>query len=156
MGMKRAIRLAGTTVAFLAVASAASAQEVRTINPGMTADEVRSLFGQPDGTSARGQFIYWFFNNGCERECGFPDLVIFQAGQVVDAVLRAPWNEYGGESSSPKGAIPRPTPGGERLQVPPTGEVEGVEIRPAVPPARVEEADTVKADTTGVRQTRRL
>ena len=150
--MKRATRLGATFVALIAVASVANAQEVRTISPGMTADEVRSTFGQPDGTSASGEFIYWFYNNGCEKECGFPDLVIFQAGKVVDAVLRSPYNEYAGESSSPKGAIPRPTPGGERLQVPATGEVEGVEVRPAVPPARVEGADTVKADTTGVRR----
>lgn len=139
--------LAGILVA--AATALAHQREVRTIAPGMTADEVRAEFGQPRGTSSSGDFVFWFYDNGCERECGFPDLVVFQTGQVVDAVLRAPWHEYAGESSSPKGTIPRPTPGGERLEMP-AGAVEGVEVRPAVPPVRIEE-DTVQADTSNVR-----
>jgi hypothetical protein len=62
----------------------------------------------------------------------------------VDAVLRAPWRGYTGDSSSPKGVIPRPTPGGERLQVP--VQVEGIEVQRVPTPTVVE--DTAKADTT--------
>lgn len=153
MGNKRMTGLAAALTAVLLVADGALAQEVQTIQPGMTVEEVTAVFGQPDGQSSSGPFTYYFYNNGCERECGFPDLVIFQDRQVVDAVLRAPWHEYAGESSSPKGTIPRPTPGGTRLQVP--SNVEGVEVRPATEPAAVppaERADTARADTTRVRR----
>ncbi len=159
MGIRRAARYTVALAATLLMASAATAQEVRTIRPGMAEDEVKGVFGEPRGTSARGVFTYYFYGNGCERDCGFPDLVIFQNGQVVDAVLRAPWHEYGGDSSSPKGTIPRPTPAGMRLQVP--GAVEGVQVRPAPPPvapaepvtvpADTAQADTARADTASVR-----
>lgn len=132
--MSRVIQLGRTLAAVLVVTGAAAAQEVRTIGPGMTEEQVQQSFGQPDGKASRVNFTFYFYNNGCERECGFPDLVIFQDGQVVDAVLRAPWHEYSGESSSPKGAIPRATPGGERLQVP--ERVESVGVQPAPPPER--------------------
>jgi hypothetical protein len=146
----------GLAAIFLA-AGAATAQDVRTITPGMTADEVKAEFGQPDGVSTRGPFIYYFYNNGCEYECGFPDLVILQNGQVVDAVLRAPWNEYAGESSSPKGTVARPTPGGMRLDIP-TTTIEAVEVRqvetppaetppPEMPPAETPPAETPPAET---------
>jgi hypothetical protein len=133
--------------AILFLVSAATAQDVRTIAPGMTADEVKAEFGQPDGVSTRGPFIYYFYNNGCEYECGFPDLVIFEGGQVVDAVLRAPWNEYAGESSSPKGTVARPTPGGMRLEVP-TTTIEAVEVRQVeTPPAEMPPAEMPPAET---------
>jgi hypothetical protein len=133
--------------AILFLAGAATAQEVRTIAPGMTGDEVKATFGQPDGVSTRGPYIYYFYNNGCEYECGFPDLVILENGQVVDAVLRAPWNEYAGESSSPKGTVARPTPGGMRLEVP-TTTIEAVEVRQAeTPPAEEPPAETPPAET---------
>lgn len=137
--MKRAIYLTCTLAGLLIVAHTAAAQEVRTIGPGMSEEDVQQAFGQPDGKSTRASFTYYFYDNGCEKECGFPDLVIFQDGQVLDAVLRAPWHEYSGESSSPKGAIPRPTPGGERLEVP--ERVEGLEVQPAPPP---EKPDTTR------------
>ena len=133
MSIRRAAGWAIGLAAILFVASAATAQDVRTIAPGMTADEVKAEFGQPDGVSMRGPFIYYFYINGCEYDCGFPDLVILEGGQVVDAVLRAPWNEYTGQSSSPKGTVPRPTPGGMRLEVPAT-TIESVEVRPTVTP----------------------
>lgn len=115
----------------------------RSIDPGMTADQVRQVLGTPLYESSYGDHTYFFYDNGCEKECGFLDLVIFQSDQVVDAVFRAPWHEYTGESSSPRGVTPRPTPGGERLQVP-EGQVEGVEVRPAGPPP-----DTVPPPRTG-------
>jgi hypothetical protein len=135
MSNRKAAGWAIGLVAILFVASTATAQDVRTIAPGMTADEVKAEYGQPDGVSARGPFTYYFYNNGCEYECGFPDLIILENGQVVDAVLRAPWNEYAGESSSPKGTVARPTPGGMRLDVP-TTTIEAVEVRQVeTPPA---------------------
>lgn len=122
-------RYAVALAAFLLLARAATAQEVQAIQPGMTEDEVKAVFGDPDGMRTRGPFTFYFYINGCEDECGWPDVVFFQGGQVVDAILRAPWREYGGMSSSPKGVVPRPTPAGERLQVP--SQVEGIEVRPA-------------------------
>ena len=105
---------------------------------------------EPQSSSTYGDFIFYFYENGCHVECGMADVVFFQNGQVVDAVLRAPWRGYAGESSSPKGVLPRATPGGERLQVP--NQVQGVEVRPArVPTPQPIEEDTVKADTTGVK-----
>ncbi len=127
-------------------AGTAEAQQVSTIRPGMTTDEVRAVFGVPAAMSARGNFTYYFYDNGCEQRCGFLDLVIFDGGQVVDAVLRAPWHAYEGESSSPKGTVPRPTPGGMRLDVP--GTVEGVEVRQAPQVPLPVPADTARADTT--------
>lgn len=124
----------------------AAAQQVRTINPGMTTDEVRAVFGAPDAMSSRGNFTYYFYDNGCERSCGFLDLVIFDNGQVVDAVLRAPWHAYAGESSSPKGTVPKPTPGGMRLDLP--QDVEQVEVRQAPQVPMPVPADTARADTT--------
>ncbi len=152
MSNRKAAGWAIGLVAILFVASAATAQDVRTIAPGMTADEVKAEYGQPDGVSARGPFTYYFYNNGCEYECGFPDLIILENGQVVDAVLRAPWNEYAGESSSPKGTVARPTPGGMRLDVP-TTTIEAVEVRqvetpPAeTPPAEMPPVETPPAET---------
>ncbi|UCC74812.1 MAG: hypothetical protein JSV86_09770 [Gemmatimonadota bacterium] len=134
MGIRRVARWAIGLAAILLTANAGAAQEVRTIAPGMTTDQVKAEFGEPRGVAARGPFTYYYYDNGCEYECGFPDLVIFENDEVVDAVLRAPWNEYAGESSSPKGTVARATPGGMRLEVPTT--IESVEVRPAeAPPA---------------------
>lgn len=147
MSIRRAAGWAIGLAAILFMANAATAQDVRTIAPGMTADEVKAEFGQPDGVSTRGPFIYYFYNNGCEHDCGFPDLVIFESGQVVDAVLRAPWNEYGGESSSPKGTVARPTPGGMRLEVP-TTRIESVQVRPTeMPPTEMPPTETPPTET---------
>lgn len=131
-------------------ATVANAQDMQMVRPGMTETEVVDVFGSPDGKSAREVFTYYFYNNGCEAECGFPDLVIFQTGQVVDAVLRAPWRSYAGMSSSPKGTAPKPTP--MQLGMPQT-EVQGVEVRsapqpPTPMPAELQPADTTASDST--------
>ena len=139
MGLKTAARYAAMLAATAAIAGAVKAQETQTIRPGMTEQDVIAVFGEPQGKSSYGDFIFYFYDNGCEKECGFPDTVFFESGQVVDAVLRAPWRDYAGESSSPKGVLPRATPGGERLEVP--SALESVEVRPA-PPV------TTKPDTT--------
>ncbi len=142
MGLKTAARYAAVLAATAVIAGVVKAQETQTIRPGMTEQDVIAAFGEPQGKSSYGNFIFYFYDNGCEKECGFPDTVFFENGEVVDAVLRAPWRDYAGESSSPKGVMPRPTPGGERLEVP--GTLESVEVRPAPPP-------TAKPDTTNSR-----
>ncbi|MEE8550905.1 MAG: hypothetical protein V3T08_06575, partial [Gemmatimonadota bacterium] len=83
----KALRCAAALAATLLVASTASAQ-TQTIAPGMSEDEVRSVFGSPAGTRSVGIFTYYFYKNGWEEEAGFPDLVILQGGQVIDVVLR--------------------------------------------------------------------
>ena len=149
MGLKTIARSLTALAAILLLVVVASAQQDQTIEPGMTTDQVKLVFGEPQSTASYGNFTFYFFENGCHEECGMADVVFFEGGQVVDAVLRAPWRAYAGESSSPKGVMPRATPGGERLQVP--NQVQGVEVRPTtVPTPQPIEDDTVKADTTGV------
>lgn len=139
MGLRSVARYGASLATIAVIAGAVRAQETQMIRPGMTEQDVVAVFGEPQGRSNYGAFVFYFYDNGCEKECGFPDTVFFEGGQVVDAVLRAPWRDYAGESSSPKGVLPRATPGGERLEVP--GTLEGVEVRPAPPPP-------VKPDTT--------
>ncbi len=137
---------AATLAAVLLAAGVTWAQDVQTIRPGMSYDEVRAVFGEPQSMRSYGHYDFYFYSNGCEKECGFPDTVFFLDGQVVDAVLRAPWRDYAGESSSPKGVKPRPNPGGEQLQMPTA--VERVEVRPTqqVPaPPPVQKTDTTTA-----------
>jgi hypothetical protein len=90
-----------------------------TIAPGMTENEVYALWGPPAATRHSGEYTYLYFRNGCEYTCGMLDLVTLQNGQVVDAVLRWPGHNYSGQSSSPKGVLPRPTPAGDTLFIPP-------------------------------------
>ncbi len=119
---------AAALTALLVSAAAVGAQEMQTIRPGMSEIDVKAVFGNPDGQSSRASFIFYFYRNGCEPECGWPDVVFFQNGQVVDAILRATWRDYAGESSSPKGVVPRAGAGGERLQMP--ADVESIQVRP--------------------------
>lgn len=90
-----------------------------TIGPGMSEDDVRRILGEPLASSAYGEHTFYFYDNGCEKECGFLDFVIFRSGRVVDAVFRHSEHHYAGNSSSPPGVTPRPTPGGGGLTVPP-------------------------------------
>ncbi len=142
--MMRRAALSALAAVMLAAGST-WAQDVQTIRPGMSYDEVKAVFGEPQSMRSYEHRDFYFYDNGCEKECGFPDVVFFLDGRVVDAVLRAPWRDYAGESSSPKGVKPRPTPGGELLQIPTA--VERVEVRPAEPPPAppVEKTDTTTA-----------
>lgn len=139
MGLKSVARYGALLAVTAMIAGTVRAQETQVIRPGMSESDVVAVFGQPQGKSDYGNFVFYFYDNGCEKECGFPDTVFFENGQVVDAVLRASWRDYAGESSSPKGVLPRPSPGGEHLEVP--GTLESVEVRPAPAP-------TAKPDTT--------
>ncbi len=110
------------------------------IGPGMTETQVRQALGTPLYTSAYGDHTFFFYDNSREKQAGFLDFVIFRNGRVVDAVFRDPARRYAGNSSSPPGVrgiaqrpeiqddhvvwpwigvTPKPTPGGERLTVPP-------------------------------------
>lgn len=89
-----------------------------TIAPDMTEEEVTQALGQPIYRSTYGEHTYAFYDNGCEKECGFLDFVTFRNGRVVDAVFRHPDRQYAGESSSPKGVKPKPTPGGAPAPAP--------------------------------------
>ncbi len=77
-----------------------------TIAPGMTQNDVVSLWGAPSAVRHAGSFTYLHYPNGCEYSCGTDDIVILQDDQVVDAVLRWAGHGYSGQSSSPPGAIP--------------------------------------------------
>lgn len=84
-----------------------------TIAPGMTEEEVVQALGQPIYRRTYGEHGFYFYDNGCEKECGFLDFVTFRGGRVVDAVFRHPDRRYAGESSSPKGVKPKPSVTGE-------------------------------------------
>lgn len=104
-----------------------------TIGPGFTEPQVRTVLGDPLYRSVYGEHTFYFYDNGREKEVGFLDFVIFRGGRVVDAVFRHPRHHYAGNSSSPRGVTARPTPGGERLGIPPA------------PPSRPQPQDTLPA-----------
>ena len=74
-----------------------------TISPGMTRDEVVSVWGAPVTERMVGQRLYLYYRNGCEVSCGTFDVVFLDNGVVVDAIVRGPGHEYAGASSSPPG-----------------------------------------------------
>ena len=80
-----------------------------TVAPGMTEADVIAMWGRPAAVSRMGAMTYLYFPNGCERSCGTLDVVLFESGQVVDAVLRWPGHGYSGQSSSPPGTQPMAT-----------------------------------------------
>ena len=90
-------------------APAAHAQEVKTIRPGMTEGEVEAAWGAPVTSRKAGDYTYLFYENGCLRTCGTYDLVIFQGGQVIDAIVRGKDHHYDGVSSSPADRKPHYT-----------------------------------------------
>lgn len=97
-------------------APAARAQDVKTIRPGMTEAEVRAAWGEPVTSRTAGDYTYLFYENGCLRACGTYDLVIFQGGQVVDAIVRGKDHRYDGVSSSPPDRKPHYTPPSDSAQ----------------------------------------
>ncbi len=109
-------------LAAIAVVSA-GAQNVPTIEPGMTQTQVVERLGQPLTVRTYGSFTYLLYKNGCEKKCGMNDLVVLDSDKVVDAVFRSSTRKYTGSSSSPR-AIPalearRGTAGGAPLTTPP-------------------------------------
>ena len=82
-----------------------------TIQPGWTAEDVVSVWGDPVLERTVGDWKYLYFRNGCERACGTYDLVILERNQVVDAIVRGTGHTYAGVSSSPPGRLAEFTPG---------------------------------------------
>jgi hypothetical protein len=81
-----------------------------TVAPGMDQNQVIALWGPPAAIRHAGAYTYLHYPNGCEYTCGTDDVVILQDGQVVDAIVRWSGHGYSGQSSSPPGRIPEPTP----------------------------------------------
>jgi hypothetical protein len=100
----------------LTAAPAASAQEVKTIRPGMSEADVRTTWGEPVTSRKAGDYAYLFYENGCLRACGTYDVVILQGGQVIDAIARGKDHQYDGVSSSPTERAPHYTAPGDSAQ----------------------------------------
>jgi hypothetical protein len=86
----------------------------------MTEEQVVQLWGEPVTDRSFGAWTYMYFRNGCEQSCGTFDVVFFENGQVVDAIVRGRGHDYSGVSSSPsdRGAeftppVPSGTPIGD-------------------------------------------
>ncbi len=91
--------LLGLSAALL-VALPAHAQRGGTIRPGMSAEEVRAVFGSPASSRVMGEWTYLYYLNGCPVRCGSDDVVFLQADTVVAAVLRAPGRRFAGAAAA--------------------------------------------------------
>lgn len=98
-----------TLTAVLTLASAAAAQDVVSIKPGMTEAEVRATWGEPLTARKAGSMTYLYYVNDCMRTCGTHDVVFLENGQVVDAVVRDSRRGYDGVASSPRDRKPEAT-----------------------------------------------
>ena len=83
----------------LLAGSATTAKAQAPVRPGMTAEEVTAAWGAPTATRTRGDFTYMSYPSSCMPECGTQDVVILQAGKVVDAIARSSSHPYEGPSS---------------------------------------------------------
>jgi hypothetical protein len=83
-------------------ASALGAQSSKTIDPGMTREQVVARIGEPLSSRTYQGHTYLLYKNGCEKKCGMNDLIVLDSGKVVDAVFRAPGRAFSGTSSSPR------------------------------------------------------
>ena len=138
--MRHPFPLAALLAALLAAAPL-PAQAV--IEAGMTPAQVRGAFGQPARTRDADDWTYWFYSNGCPNRCGSDDVVFFQDGRVVAAVLRTRARRFDGPRAGPalEGLDPNPPEGSTPLG---EGEAGTIVIRPGsrgeggVAPATVE------------------
>jgi hypothetical protein len=85
--------------ALLFAAPPANAQ--RTISEGMSAEQVRAVFGAPATVRTAGEWTYWYYHNGCPRRCGSDDVVFFRDQRVVAAVLRTAARRFAGPAAAP-------------------------------------------------------
>ena len=101
-GVIRAITM-GTLLGGISLLApqALSAQELRTIRPGMTEAEVRTAWGEPFTVRQAGVMSYLYYRNDCLQRCGTYDVVFLERGQVIDAVVRDSHRRYDGIASSP-------------------------------------------------------
>jgi hypothetical protein len=89
--MKKVMLLAAAAFSLAAAPAAGQA-----ISQGMTAAQVQAQFGAPATTREAGEWTYWYYHNGCPVRCGSDDVVFFQNGRVVTAVLRTGRRHYAG------------------------------------------------------------
>lgn len=75
-------------LAALALTAAAPVAAQRTISPGMTEGQVRSVLGAPATARTTDGWTYLYYHNGCPVRCGSDDVVFLQDGRVVAAVFR--------------------------------------------------------------------
>ncbi len=101
------LRLGGLLLLF--GVTAAHAQDVKTIKPGMTEAEVREQWGEPLTVRKVGMMSYMYYKSSCLKTCGTNDVVFLEHGQVVDAVVRDTRRKYDGIASSPADRKPEPT-----------------------------------------------
>ena len=92
--MKKTMLLAAAVMAFAAAPAAG-----QTISQGMTVAQVRGEFGAPATTREAGDWTYWYYHNGCPNRCGSDDVVFFQNGRVVAAVLRTRARRFQGPAA---------------------------------------------------------
>jgi hypothetical protein len=90
-------------------AGSLSAQDVKTIKPGMTDAQVREQWGEPLTVRKIGIMSYMYYRSNCLKTCGTNDVVFLENGQVVDAVVRDKSRKYDGIASSPADRKPEPT-----------------------------------------------
>lgn len=103
----------------LAAAVPAGAQARASIAPGMTEAEVRRVFGEPTVRRHAADRSYLFYANGCPVRCGSDDVVFFEGGRVVNAVLRAPGRHFAGPGVVAPPRAGRPSRSeGIRVQLP--------------------------------------
>ncbi len=88
------LRLFLAAAALAATASPALAQRV--VSEGMSAEQVRGVFGAPATVRTQGEWQYWYYHNGCPNRCGSDDVVFFREGRVVAAVLRTQRRRFSG------------------------------------------------------------
>ncbi len=81
-----------------------------TVQPGWSAEDVVSVWGNPVLERSASDWTYMYFRNGCERACGTYDVLILERNQVVDAIVRGTGHTYAGVSSSPPGRLAEFTP----------------------------------------------
>ena len=92
-----------------ASAAAASAQEVKSIKPGMSQADVEAAWGKPLTARTAGAMTYLYYKNDCLKRCGTYDVVFLEHGQVIDAVVRDSHRGYDGVASSPRDRKPQAT-----------------------------------------------
>jgi hypothetical protein len=128
-----------TLSASLLMAVPLSGQQVRTISPGMTAEEVRNVLGAPAVVRDQGEWQYLFYTNRCLPRCGSDDVVFLREGRVAAAVLRSPQRRFAGPPASAVLQTMQPEPGtatggggaapGVRVDSDGTGAVRGIRIQ---------------------------
>lgn len=132
------------------------------IEAGMTPQQVRSAFGAPARTRDAGGWSYWFYSNGCPHRCGSDDVVFFQDGRVVAAVLRTGGRRFEGprasqaleglEPTPPSDTRPSTAPAGTLVVVPGengTARVEGVRVTGPGQPAGGQGRSVIRPGTPG-------